>query len=207
MPKMARKKDRLKIPALERCTREITKGVGFLRAERRAPYISTLQVVDAALRSTLMRQTATCPPPVNLLSPAARPQLNRLGRRYPWLKKEANDKRTTFEWVRDVYRRWIPGLVLDDLREADLSLWRTLSADILGGRKPDWFIIPTKKENEERFRAWNPGRVDVTELSDALIEHVQTLLDENDDRSERARRLEALRTHPKRCVRRPALGR
>jgi hypothetical protein len=95
-------------------------------------------------------------------------ELVRFGNRNPYSGRLKSDERTPFEWVRDEYARWYPGVLMHHLKEADEALWVILQKRRSRARSgkyplPKWFNVPTKEEND--YRAATPeerGRIDAT---------------------------------------------
>jgi hypothetical protein len=70
-----------------------------------------------------------------------------------------DDKRDIFEFIRDTYARWYPGILMENLKSADKKAWQNLAARRSRAKKgeaeiPEWFDVPTKAENE--FRSASP---------------------------------------------------
>lgn len=76
-------------------------------------------------------------------------QLNAIANRaseFSWANR-GKDKRSPFEWVRDYYGEWIPGLLQSHLR-TDPELYNAFAQAVRrrGGSPPGWLDVPNEKD-------------------------------------------------------------
>jgi hypothetical protein len=89
-------------------------------------------------------------PPLPQLAPKQIQAVLKRGEKRPWSARADDDRRSPFEWIRDNYSEWIPGLLQSHLRSADFKLWQALQSRISGDGMPDWLDLPSKKEAHDR---------------------------------------------------------
>lgn len=149
---------------------EITSGLGRLPKARRPVFLKTLQMIaDVVETATHPRDNkAKLKPPVRRLSEREIRAVIARGKQTPWSGRDADEKRNAFEWTRDEYARWIPGLLQNHLRTADFALWQSLQTRIARDGRPDWLDVPSIKENKDRAAAYNPYERDARALYKAL---------------------------------------
>lgn len=85
-------------------------------------------------------------PPLPALSDAALQAVQRRGRERPWSGRTVY-RMSPFEWVRDTYGEWIPGLLQSHLKLADPDLYIAFAKRVSreGGR-PAWLDVPSVPE-------------------------------------------------------------
>lgn len=87
-------------------------------------------------------------PPLPELSAAQLEAIRQRARKAPW-NERGDDKRSPFEWVRDNYGEWIPGILQSHLK-ADPSLYRAFARRVSRKGLPEWLDVPT--EDDARLR-------------------------------------------------------
>jgi hypothetical protein len=129
-------------------------------AERNAPKLvpEIARVIALAKGEVALRQDA--PPPelsdANLgpalpeLSEEAIAAIKARAKACPWSERAPSDKRNAFEWVRDNYGEWIPGLLQSHLRNVDLPLWQSFQTRLNRDGLPQWLDVPSQKKARER---------------------------------------------------------
>jgi len=98
-------------------------------------------------------------PPVPALTDIQLDAVRQRAEARPWSKR-GDDPRTPFEWVRDHYGEWIPGLLQSHLK-ADPDLYGVFARRVARGGLPPWLDVPTEPDArirnildpEERRRA------------------------------------------------------
>lgn len=117
------------------------------------------EVLTNAKREVQLPSSGQVKSPVPVLTKKQVAALIAFGRKHPYATRDNSDRRTPFEWVRDEYRRWYPGILMHHLKQADEGLWSILHkrrsrAKTTQYSLPDWFDVPTQEENE--YRAATP---------------------------------------------------
>ena len=84
--------------------------------------------------------------PLPQLTPAQIEAVRVRGRERPWSSRDGY-RMSPFEWVRDTYREWIPGLLQSHLKIADPALYAAFAKRVSreGGR-PQWLDVPSEPE-------------------------------------------------------------
>lgn len=151
---------------LGRPIRLVTNNGGTLEVhDIPAPGADTTGFDDAA-RTIVARPATVMPadldlgPPIPALSDAQLAAIRQRAVDRPW-EKRGDDPRTPFEWVRDNYKEWIPGLLQSHLK-VDRLLYGAFTQQVhRSNGLPSWLDVPTEPDArirniidpEERRRA------------------------------------------------------
>lgn len=74
--------------------------------------------------------------------------IGRQAKAHPWSER-GNDDRTPFEWVRDNYGEWIPGLLQSHL-QVDMPLYHAFAQAVRRKGLPEWLDVPSGAESRLR---------------------------------------------------------
>lgn len=114
-------------------------SAGFAKA---GPLVTSPQISGPDLANTEIG------PPVPTLSDEQLAAVRHRAQERPWNKRGSNPP-TPFEWVRDNYREWIPGLLQSHLK-ADPQLYGAFTQRVRREGLPSWLDVPT--ETDARLR-------------------------------------------------------
>lgn len=133
---------------------------GFLQSEltinqlldvlrRRGLRGDLLELVSAELTKSGRRGDPAAPigaekPPPPKLSQRQLTAIKKRARERPWSKRPRH-RMSAFEWVRDNYAEWIPGLLQSHLK-ADPALYGAFSARVSREGLPDWLDVPSEPD-------------------------------------------------------------
>lgn len=71
--------------------------------------------------------------------------IRRIATESPWEDRDSGDDRTPFEWVRDHYGEFIPGLTMGHLK-FDKKLYQAFAQRVSRQGLPEWLDVPSEKE-------------------------------------------------------------
>ena len=71
------------------------------------------------------------------------------GKEKPW-EDRPEYRMSPFEWVRETYAEWIPGLLQSHLKAADAKLYVAFAQRVKRSGRPRWLDVPSSKEARVR---------------------------------------------------------
>jgi len=99
----------------------------------------------------LKTATQTIKPPLPELTPAQIKAVIARGKARPWKDHKKEYRGRVFDFVRDTYGQWIPGLLQSHLKLADqIDLYNTFSKAVERKGLPEWLDVPSAAEAHMR---------------------------------------------------------
>jgi tetratricopeptide (TPR) repeat protein len=118
--------------------------------KRRKVSTHLLALIQAELtkKRPRRREVEQTKPPLPVLTEKQIAAIARRAKQRPWSKRPTH-RMSAFEWVRDNFGEWIPGLLQSHLK-VDPQLYSAFTARVSREGLPDWLDVPS--ENEARLR-------------------------------------------------------